>query len=376
MGPITYTYEELLAHRDSGTVPREALENLKRQADEIVERPTFKVTEIPLKRPSGDMHDYMSVSPYRWPNPDTPDGLPWVRRDGYINPETAKNPRANSIYSRVRRLALAAFYFPEDSDKYAEYANRQIYDWFINPESYVKPNGKYAQSIPGVCDGCSPGLIDFSDLHWLFDGMGILDSMGLLAPGLEAGVREWFVEFTNWLMTDDELGIMEGGASDNHGAWYDEQIISAAVFCRRKSLIRRVLRSSYAVRTKGKIRPDGSQPDELIRATPISYSFYALDALVVIAAIGEDLGYDEYWGIDSERGSCVLKDAVDFLYPYVKDPENCPYPDLRHGKYGGSMLRMLASVNKRHPYENYEALIEPFINESALSDMWRLEPIK
>src|SRR5580700_7972891 len=29
--------------------------------------------------PSGDMHDYMSMARYWWPNPDTPDHLPYVR---------------------------------------------------------------------------------------------------------------------------------------------------------------------------------------------------------------------------------------------------------------------------------------------------------
>ena len=29
----------------------------------------------------------MSQAPYWWPDPDTPDGLPYVRRDGERNPE-------------------------------------------------------------------------------------------------------------------------------------------------------------------------------------------------------------------------------------------------------------------------------------------------
>ena len=375
MSPISYTYEELLAHKEAG-VPEAALKNLRTQVDEILTKPTFKITEIPLKRPSGDMHDYMSVSPYRWPNPDTPDGLPWVRRDGHHNPETAKNPRANGVYSRVYRLALAAFYFPDRAGEYAEYANRQMYDWFINPESYVNPNGKYAQSIPGVCDGCSPGIIDFTNNHQLFDGMGILEAMGLLDLEIKEGVKRWFVEFTNWLMTDDNIGIREGCATDNHGAWYDEQIVSAAVYCGRDTLVRRVLSTSYQIRTKGKIQPDGSQPHELLRATPIGYSFYALDALLAVAAIAERSGYENYWGIDAERGECILKKAIDYLYPYVLDPTSCPYPDLHHGSYSARIVQMMTSVNKRYKYENFEELIAPLEKDAKYNEIWRLEPIK
>ena len=38
--------------------------------------------------PSGDKHDYMSLAPYFWPNPDTKDGLPYIRKDGKTNPDS------------------------------------------------------------------------------------------------------------------------------------------------------------------------------------------------------------------------------------------------------------------------------------------------
>src|SRR4051794_37378867 len=36
--------------------------------------------------PSGDKHDYMSLSPYWWADPAKADGLPYIRRDGEFNP--------------------------------------------------------------------------------------------------------------------------------------------------------------------------------------------------------------------------------------------------------------------------------------------------
>ncbi len=74
MQPITFTYEELLAHRAG--VPGEALEKLRLVADKIISEPVVDVTMRTLRAPSGDPHDYMSMGPYWWPNPDTPDGLP------------------------------------------------------------------------------------------------------------------------------------------------------------------------------------------------------------------------------------------------------------------------------------------------------------
>ena len=133
----------------------------------------------------------------------------------------------------------------------------------------------------------------------------------------------------------------------------------------------RVLRSSYAVRTRSKIRPDGSQPEELLRTKPIGYSFYALRALFKIAAIGERLGYGEYWGVDEDRGHCVLRRAVDFLYPCVKDPKGCPYRDLREGMHNADMAHALAIVARRFPNEGYLERAAEFECASAL---WQLEP--
>ena len=35
---------------------------------------------------SGDIHDYMSLSIYSWPDPEKKDGLPYIIKDGETNP--------------------------------------------------------------------------------------------------------------------------------------------------------------------------------------------------------------------------------------------------------------------------------------------------
>src|SRR5437867_8325776 len=45
--------------------------------------------EVP---PSGNKHDFLSLTPYRWPNPNTQSGLPYIFRDGKTNPEVYKIP--------------------------------------------------------------------------------------------------------------------------------------------------------------------------------------------------------------------------------------------------------------------------------------------
>ncbi len=372
MGPLTYTFQELVAHKESGTVAEELLLKLRADADEILTKPTMKVTDIKLPRPSGNIHDYTSISGYRWPNPDTPDGMPWVRRDGYVNPDTRTGIHPGSVYGRVHTLALAAFYFPEKAEEYAEYANRQMYDWFVNPETYLEPRAKYAQSIPGVCDGTSAGLIEFFHAHPFFNGVGILDSMGLLDAEILAGTKEWFVRFVDWLRTDDDIGITEGAGRDNHGVWHDAFTLGAAVFTERKSLVRSILRSAYYIQIKRKINKDGAHPAELERTKSMHYSLYSYEPMLVIANVGERMGFTEYWGIDYERDECILKKSADFMYPYVKNPETWPYPELHPTTVGGRMAACLASVAKRFPGEGYEEKIESL---GVKAEAWMLEPI-
>lgn len=40
----------------------------------------------PRTPPSGDKHDHLSQAPCWWPDPATPNGLPYIRHDGPHNP--------------------------------------------------------------------------------------------------------------------------------------------------------------------------------------------------------------------------------------------------------------------------------------------------
>ena len=198
MNPITFTYEELLAHRAAG-VPSAALERLRADAEKIISTPPVNVTMRTLRAPTGDPKDYMSMGPYWWPNPDTPDGLPYVSRDGLINPETVQKINIPELYANYKTLALAAFYFGDE--KYSDYAERQFIAWYINPETRMNPNARYAQSVPGRTDGSGYGLIDFATAYSLFDALGLLDAMGKISKDTVDGVLGWYNEFIDWMLT-------------------------------------------------------------------------------------------------------------------------------------------------------------------------------
>ena len=357
MGTLTYTFEELLARKNSGKVSEKSIEKLRADADDILTKPIMLVTNVKLPRPSGDIHDYMSVAPYWWPNPDTPDGLPWVGRDGEVNPDTRTGVHPSAMYGRVKTLALAALYFPEKAKEYAEYANRQLYDWFINPETRTNPNAKYGQSVPGVAEGRGAGLIEFCQVNSLYNALGILDCMGLISEELISGIKAWFYEFANWMLTH-ELGIRIDNSKDNHASWYSANLLGTAIFTERPALIKKLCHTLHYRRLRASIMPDGSQPEELRRTKALMYSFYNLDALFIACNLSSKNGYGESWGVDMNSGECLIKKAVDFLYPHVLHPESCPYSNLKNSTYERSMAHAMLVLDKRFPSEGYDERAE------------------
>ena len=351
-GPVTFTYEELVAIKEAG-VSEKALEALRIEADKIIASPHTNVTQRTLRAVSGDPHDYGSMGIYWWPNPDTPDGLPYVQRDGVVNPETQQ--KIHLPYGKTLRLALAYFYFGDE--KYREYAEGELYDWCINPETRMNPHARYAQAIPGICDGRGIGLIDFCTAYTLFDGLGIFAAMNAISEDILEGTLAWYNEFINWILTSEQ-GLEADNATNNHGAWHDAHVLSAAVALGRRSLIKNICLTAYTERHKKHIMTDGSQPHELHRTKGMGYSFYNYSALLVISNIAEKQGCGEYWSVDEQAGVCLMKAAADFLYPYVKNPETFPYKELYPDKHKGRMARVLLSIDKRFPGEGYRERAE------------------
>ena len=169
---VSYSLAELKRMKDEGLVACETLDALRAKADEMMKREPSAVTKRRLKAISGNPHDYMSMGIYWWPNPDTPDGLPYVRRDGIGNPEASDSNNFSVMLTQVEICTLAAFYF--DDDRYAERAVEALYTWYINPETYMTPHARYAQAIPGICDGRGVGLIDFRESYRLMDSVRLL----------------------------------------------------------------------------------------------------------------------------------------------------------------------------------------------------------
>ncbi len=94
-----------IAKQDKALMP--ALARLRREAEQAMCEGLFTVTSKQHVPPSGDTHDYFKLVPYWWPEPTKPDGLPYIRRDGELNPEN-KHGTEVSCCGQVAGAAFSA----------------------------------------------------------------------------------------------------------------------------------------------------------------------------------------------------------------------------------------------------------------------------
>ena len=366
---ITYSGELLVKMKESGVASEELLSALRTKAEERLAMPLIAVTLQKLTANKESLHDYASTGIYWWPNPDTPNGLPYVQRDGIRNPETIEMMTHGTVASAVHDLSLAAFYF--DEPKYAKKAEKMLYDWFINEETYMRPHSRFAQGIPGIVDGRPVGLIDFTGSPDIFDAVCLLEYLGWIDEKVAAGVRDWYVKFTDWMITS-EMGIHEDCYSNNHSTWYDVQILGAAIFTDRPALVKRVCSTAYQRRLVQQICEDGSQPHELARTKALNYSLYNFRAFTLIINMATNNGYTEYVSEDKIRGKVIIKTALEFLYKHAKDIDNLPYKEIAPHTVPKSLNRMLLWADARFPGEKFAEMAAEFESENSI---WKLRPL-
>jgi len=302
-----------IRNNDPGVIT--AYKQLIKDADKkAMEFEPVSVLEKTATPPSGDKHDYMSLAPYWWPDSSKAGGLPYIRKDGQTNPEVKDYKDKDNmpkLCENVYMLALA--YYFSGNNSYAEHAAKLLRTWFLGPATKMNPNMNFSQAVKGTNDGRGAGLIDSRHLIKLIDAIGLLKSSKSWKTEDQKGMQKWFADFLNWMQTSKN-GLDELDALNNHGAWYDAQRLSMALFIDSSDLAKKIILNTEH-RLDTQIDKDGLFPAEMARTISMHYTCFAMDAFFNIAHMAERTGID-FWNYTTPTGQS-LKKSFEVLKPYL-----------------------------------------------------------
>jgi len=317
-------------------------------------------TQTPV---SGDKHDYVSLAKYWFPDPNSPNGLPYIRKDGVINPEVKlykDYENLNKMAGAVQDAAIA--YYFSSNEKYAEHASNLIRVWFLDSSTKMNPNLNYAQAVKGSNDGRSWGVLEGQDFRKIIDAVGLLEGSASWRKEDQEGFKQWMSSYFKWL-TENENAIEESNAPNNHGTWYQVQAVSIALFLGNTEYAIQRCEQAKEKRINAQIQSDGTQPLELKRTKALSYSEYNLRALMELSLLAEKVNID-LWNYKTNDGRCIRK-ALDYLIPFVLKEKKWPYEQIEEYKLTGFIpLLYLASIKFND--KSYSGVIKK-ISEKEIS---------
>ena len=318
---ISYDGNQLAINKKQVGEHQAALNALTTLANKALGHAIDPVVNKTLLPASGSKHDYFSFGPYWWPNPDTKDGLPYIRKDGVYNMDTktaaTDKQRMITFASDVKNLGLA--YYFTGKDTYANKAIEQLKAWFINTDTRMNPNLNYGQAIPGIVDGRGIGIIDSRLL------IGVMDSVELIKSQLSdsdyQAVVKWYADYTNWLLTSNN-GFEEDNWHNNHGTWFDAQVVAFSIFTNNIEQAKQRLRITQMRRIGSQFDIEGKQHAELERTKPWHYANFNLEAYNLLGHYGELVGVD-IWNYEIDKHS--LKNGYQFVAYHIVNPKQWDY---------------------------------------------------
>lgn len=304
-------------------------ERILRAANAYLAEPPVTVTASTSPRSKGGRHDYFSEGDYWWPNPRNPGG-PYIRRDGYSNPQNFNDHREALIRLSLIVPALTAAWLITRKKRYAEHAAAHLRAWFLDSATRMNPSLTYAQAIWGVTPGRGIGIIDTLHLVEVSRSVRLLENATVMTPAEIAGVQTWFAQYMSWMLTSKN-GKDEESEKNNHGTCWVVQAAAFAALIGDENAMK-LCRNRFRDRLlPNQMADDGSFPLELKRTKPYSYSLFDLDMLAMVCQIASEPGADaigeanDLWQLTLPNGSRYQK-SVDFMFPFIEDKSKWPYP--------------------------------------------------
>lgn len=272
-------------------------------------------------------NDYVSIQTYWWPNPDSPDGLPYVHRDGQPSPDIDKydRPRWDLHADGVRALTLAGVV--TDDPVYTETAATWIRTWFLHPATRMAPHLRHAQFLPGINGGTLVGCIDLNGrLPQYLDNLDLLSELvpDLFSAAEATMLEEWWSHLLKWF-DSTETRTWHDCRPNNLGVYYDLAVVNLAERVARLDLAQERLSHVALRRVADQIEPDGAMPHELKRARSFDYTLMNLAGFLRLAAAGGRFGFDLF---DERVDGRSIRSAWDYVWSIARSRDDWPRPTL------------------------------------------------
>lgn len=309
-------------------VLKQGYQELRKRALEALEEPLFTPVDKTELPPGATRNDYVSFAKYWHPDPDTPDGLPYVQRDGDINADIYDPARSDVMRFELfsETVFLLAFTFAISGEaQFGQRAAEQLRSWFLDPETAQTPHFRHAQVVRGHDTGRFVGLIEARRYIYLIDAEGWLSGSPFWSDEDSGAFRAWFIDFFHWLRTGEYAHDAQD-KPNNIGMWYDAQSAIYALYLGETQLAEKIVREAVKSRVPQQISEDGSMPHELDRARPYDYVAFNLLAMMALGRAGDAVGFDAWWSEDEDGRS--FKRAMDWMLGVLGAEDNSAMVDL------------------------------------------------
>jgi unsaturated chondroitin disaccharide hydrolase len=336
---LNVTHLEMVKSNLDDPFFQQELNRLTEGADMLVARNDYQfVTDKTQLPPSGDIHDYMSIARYLWPDAT---GAYTINRDGITNPEIYNydRPRLADISSAIYTLSLA-WYF-SNNEEYARKASELIHGWFLDETTRMNPNMNHAQVAKGVNNGELQGIIDANDFIQIIEAVSLIYDSNHWTQSSHIKLKEWFYHFSRWYVRryNADAFCSDSGWCNNLSTWMDVQRASFFLFSEQEHLINS---ASHIMPVQTKISKqisfDGSQQFESQRKLSQHYVYFNLRGFMNLALIRKNrTGYDRDWPYLEGSDYGGLKPALDIIANFLSGADVAGFfvvnPDFNKCRY-------------------------------------------
>lgn len=256
--------------------------------------------------PSGDAHDYISLSPYS--HVDAEGNLSW--RDGERSAVTVLFSKESAAYDCsalehfIQTTCAAALAGAVSGEAhYFQAAAARLRAWFVDPATRMNPHLRYAQVLPREpLTGQVTGVVEFRNLWPLLDAIRLTAESGALSEEEHAAIRRWLRAFLQ-----DVVDRRPSRHLNNLSTWADLLIAAIAAYTGDTALASRVL-TEAPLRVAAQLSAFSAPHLELVRTRPLHYSLFHLQAWMALATLGRKLGVD-LWKYSASMERNIVQQA-------------------------------------------------------------------